>query len=110
MDLPAHFSAFLHHCHSGRNLSENTIKAYGQDLAELKRYLAEPRRESPTTPAGLVSYSQWLSDCRRLAPATVKRRLACLRALLGWAERRGLIVTSPFRTVPFHGIGTPLRG
>jgi len=43
-------------------------------------------------------YAQWLSETRLLAPATAKRRLACLRALFGWAERQGLIETSPFRT------------
>lgn len=98
MDLPACIPAFLHHCRNGRDLSENTMKAYGQDLAEVRRYLAEPRREPLTTPAGLVNYAQWLSEARRLAPATVKRRLACLRAFMSWAERQGAIETSPFRT------------
>ncbi|MCE1236100.1 MAG: tyrosine-type recombinase/integrase [Hyphomicrobiales bacterium] len=98
MDLVAASSAFLRHCRTGRDLSDNTLKAYAQDLGELRRYLAEPARETPATPSGLTAYAEWLAGPRDLAPATVKRRLACLRALFGWAERQGLIEASPFRT------------
>ena len=51
-----------------------------------------------TTPSGLTAYAEWLCGPRGLAPATVKRRLACLGALFAWAERQGLIEPSPFRT------------
>lgn len=98
MDLVAASSAFLRHCRTGRDLSDNTLKAYAQDLGELKRYVGEPIHETPATPFGLTAYAEWLSGPRGLAPATVKRRLACLRALFGWAERQGLIEASPFRT------------
>jgi len=98
MDLRTASDAFLRHCRNGRNLSPNTLKAYAQDLAELMRYLALPQSMAPTTPEGLTSYAEWLSAKRCLAPATVKRRLACLRALFHWAERQGQIAASPFRT------------
>jgi integrase/recombinase XerD len=98
MDLVAAAANFLRHCRTGRDLSDNTLKAYAQDLGELRRYLAEPARETPATPSGLTGYAEWLAGPRGLAPATVKRRLACLRALFGWAERQGLIEASPFRT------------
>jgi integrase/recombinase XerD len=98
MDLLAASSVFLKHCRSGRDLSANTIKAYTQDLGDLRRYLTDDRHVSPVTPTGLTAYAEWLIGPRGLAPATVKRRLACLRALFAWAERRGDIATSPFRT------------
>ena len=98
MDLVAAAAAFLRHCRTGRDLSDNTLKAYAQDLGELKRYLADPTRQTLATPSGLTAYAEWLSGPRSLAPATVKRRLACLRALFGWAERQGMIEASPFRT------------
>lgn len=97
MDMTAAIAAFLAHCQTGRNLSVNTVRAYGQDLAEVTRYLALPSSGVVTTVAGLGAYAEWLGKARGLAPATVKRRLACLRALLAWAERRRLIRVSPFR-------------
>ena len=98
MNLLTASSAFLRHCRTGRDLSANTIKAYTQDLGDLRRYLADTSRPSPITASGLTAYAEWLIGPRGLAPATVKRRLACLRALFAWAERRGDITTSPFRT------------
>ncbi|MCM5554140.1 tyrosine-type recombinase/integrase [Pleomorphomonas sp. NRK KF1] len=97
MDLIATSAAFLRHCQGGRDLSANTVKAYGQDLKELARYLGEAAGPSPAEPAGLTAYAEWLSTARNLAPATVKRRLACLRAMFAWCERRGDIETTPFR-------------
>ncbi len=98
MDLLAASAAFLRHCRTGRDLSANTIKAYTQDLGDLRRYLADGAHASPATASGLTAYAEWLIGPRGLAPATVKRRLACLRALFAWAERRGDIAASPFRT------------
>lgn len=97
MDMKSTIVTFLAHCQNGRHLSANTIRAYGQDLAELMKYLTIPKMAAVTTVAGLGAYAEWLSKVRGLAPATVKRRLACLRALMGWAERRRMIKTSPFR-------------
>lgn len=96
MDFLATSTAFLRHCQSSRHLSANTLKAYRQDLAELAHYLTHG--PAPLSADGLGAYAAYLSGPRGLAPATVKRRLACLRALFAWAERRGDIATSPFRT------------
>lgn len=96
MDINVAAAAFLRHCQAERDLSENTLKAYRQDLGEIAKYLGEGGL-SPEAPSGLTAYAEWLSTKRNLAPTTVKRRLACLRALFAWAERRGEIGTSPFR-------------
>jgi len=96
MDIATAAAAFLVHCRTGRHLSENTLKAYAQDLAEVRRYLAEGHA-APLDPDTLTAYAAWLSGPRGLAPASVKRRLACVRALMAWAERRGMIDASPFR-------------
>lgn len=98
MDLIAASAEFLRHCRSGRDLSQNTLKAYAQDLGEIRRYCTDAQGAPPTTVSALTAYAEWLSGARRLAPATVKRRLACLRAFFAWAERRGDIEASPFRT------------
>lgn len=96
MDIKAISAAFLRHCRAERDLSDNTVKAYRQDLGDLANYLGEGGA-SPESPAGLSQYAEWLSIDRKLSPATVKRRLACLRAVFAWAERRGEMETSPFR-------------
>lgn len=96
MDLNIAAAAFLRHCRAERDLSDNTLKAYRQDLGELSKYLGEGGL-SPESPSGLTAYAEWLSTTRKSAPTTVKRRLACLRALFAWAERRGELETSPFR-------------
>ena len=98
IDLVVETTVFLRHCRRDRDLAANTIKAYRQDLGDLGRYLSENAAQSPLTPTGLAAFAEWLTIERRLAPATVKRRLACLRAMFSWCERRGIIEASPFRT------------
>jgi len=98
MDVIAASASFLRHCQTSRLLAANTLRAYKQDFGELGRYLSETSDRSVGDPNGLASYAEWLTNDRGLAPATVKRRLACLRALFAWAERRGDIAVSPFRT------------
>ena len=90
--------AFILYCGGQRQLSANTIAAYTQDLAEFGR------RHGAASVVGvsgkdLVDYVGYLSAERGLAPATVKRRLACLRSLFGWLKRRAVIEANPFSTV-----------
>lgn len=87
--------AFLSHCLGERHLSPNTLAAYRQDLAEFAARLGGSLLEA-ISGADLVRYAAYLCDERRLAPATVKRRLACLRSLFGWLCRRALLPANPF--------------
>ncbi len=45
---------------------------------------------------------QWISDmrARKLAPASIKRRIACLKATFRWLEEEGWIASNPFHK--FH--------
>ena len=87
--------AFLLHCSGERHLSPNTIAAYRQDLGEFVARLGGSAIEA-VSGSDLVRYAAYLSDERRLAPATVKRRLACLRSLFGWLCRRAVLPANPF--------------
>jgi site-specific recombinase XerD len=89
---------FLDYCIRERQLSENTIGAYRQDLAEFCRFFAN---EEITAITGdkLVGYSQHMSGHRKLAPATVKRRLACLRSMFSRLARQHAIKETPFGSV-----------
>ena len=106
MSLDKACQKFLSYCSAERGLSPRTLAAYTQDLAEFQRYVAsvgEPTLDTCNAIL-LVQYSKYLKGERNLALTTVKRRMACLRAMLNWCERRGLIKASPF-----HGVDLTIR-
>lgn len=90
--------AFLEHCDKERHLARNTLGAYAQDIAEFARRFGDT---DLTDVAGrdLVDYAAHLSGARALAPATVKRRLACLRSMFRWLVRRSFLEVNPFASV-----------
>ena len=88
---------FLDHCRRERGLSENTLAAYRQDLAEWTAWRSADAED--VTGRDLLDYVVNLQVVRRLAPATVKRRVACLRAMFRWLVRSSALRCSPFDTV-----------
>lgn len=87
--------AYLRHCRLERHLSSNTLAAYRQDIAELVGYFGSIEAGGVTGDA-LVAYTAYLSATRALAPATVKRRIACARGLFRWLARTSTIAADPF--------------
>ncbi|HUB16102.1 MAG TPA: tyrosine-type recombinase/integrase [Acetobacteraceae bacterium] len=98
MDTGTASEEFLIYCERERHLSANTLAAYQQDVAEFLRHEA-PSTVGQITGEHLVAYSRYLSSVRRLAPASVKRRLACLRAFCAWLVRRKVLPVHPFAQV-----------
>ncbi len=96
MRVSAATEAFLRYCTEEKQLAPNTINAYRQDLAEFARDVAGSRHVSAIGAREVLAYRNRLSAERRLSPATVKRRLACLRALFAWLVRRDVLDGSPF--------------
>ena len=96
MRVSAAISAFLRYCAEEKQLAPNTINAYRQDLAEFRRDVAGSRHVDAIGAADILAYRNRLSAERGLSPATVKRRLACLRALFAWLARRDVLDQSPF--------------
>lgn len=98
MDITQAIPSFLRHCADERRLSPNTVAAYRQDLAEFLRFTG---RIDVRTVAGerLIAFVEHLGGVRRLAPATVRRRVACLRSMFGWLVRRDAVAADPFATV-----------
>ena len=89
---------FLEYCRTERQLAMNTLAAYKQDLNECCRYF--PGRDvCGISGDDLKAYSQHLSLVRGAAPTTVKRRLACLRAMFFRLVRKKIIQTTPFSMV-----------
>ncbi len=91
-------AAFLEHCGKERGLSGNTLDAYRQDIGEFTREFGGIQ-VSQVDGRGLIDFAAHLSGPRALAPATVKRRLACLRSMFRWLVRRSEIAASPFAAV-----------
>jgi len=96
MDVAVACHQFLEHCRHQKQLSANTLSAYRQDLAEFEHFVPATMRIGDVSSSVLSSYARYLSGERRLAPATVKRRIACLRAMFHWLLRRDELETSPF--------------
>jgi integrase/recombinase XerD len=72
-----------------RGAGDNTLGAYGRDLADFTAYLAGSRRSIATaTTEDLRAYLGLLSK-RRLRPATVARRLSAIRQLFRFLYAEG---------------------
>ncbi|MDZ7713733.1 MAG: tyrosine-type recombinase/integrase [Rhodovibrio sp.] len=89
-------AAFLEHGRYARNHADHTLRAYAQDLAEARRRLGDARPVAEIDRQDLKDYAQALFDGGRLSEASIKRRLACLRALFRWLEDEGAVELSPF--------------
>jgi site-specific recombinase XerD len=100
--------AFLRYCADEKHLAPNTINAYRQDLAEFRTHIGASRRIMAIRPADILVYRNQLSSVRGLSNATVKRRLACLRALFAWLVRRSNLAKSPFAAIDLR-IRIPAR-
>ena len=107
MNVETACSRFLDYCNRERQLAPNTLAAYEQDLAEFQRSFSG-RLIGEITGEQLVSYSQYLAADRKLAPATVKRRLACVRAMYARCRRQRLVRETPFADVDLR-IRIPTR-
>ena len=73
---------FLQFCTVERQLSEHTLKAYAADLADFNRWLPVETPVTDISEGVLKGYLAEMIGERKLAVATVRRRFACLRAVL----------------------------
>jgi site-specific recombinase XerD len=71
---------FLRVCAVERRLSSHTLEAYSSDLADFQRWLPRGTEMRDILPVSLKKYLEDMVERRRLSAATVRRRLACLRA------------------------------
>jgi integrase/recombinase XerC len=83
-----------------RNDSAHTLRNYGADLRELLEYFSPPGSQPP--PLGefdLLSLREWLGHLydRHQKPATIRRKLASLRALFRFLSRDHRIERDPAR-------------
>jgi site-specific recombinase XerD len=80
MEVGAAIDSFLRHCAVERRLSENTLQAYACDLSDFRVWLSASTLTPEVCTETLKAYLQTMVSERKLATATVRRRMACLRA------------------------------
>ncbi|HEY2161432.1 MAG TPA: site-specific tyrosine recombinase XerD [Solirubrobacteraceae bacterium] len=91
---------FLGYLELERGLSRNTLEAYRSDLERYGEYLSsrslDPLTISPVELAGFVSSLAEGGERRRgVAPATLQRKIACLRSFYRHLRREQLIEHDP---------------
>ena len=97
MDDPV--SSFLGYLAVERGASPHTLRNYAADLGELAEFLHRERSSLAAADARLIrAYLAWLHQ-RRLAKATIARRLASARSCFRFLARRGVIEQNPTRQV-----------
>ncbi|MEL6101946.1 MAG: tyrosine-type recombinase/integrase [Pseudomonadota bacterium] len=95
---------FIRHCRVQRSLSENTVRAYQQDLNAFVRFSSRHEQDLQVTEETVVTYTAWLREEGELGAATVRRRLVTLRAFYAW-----LLKTQRIDRSPFDGLTLELR-
>ncbi len=94
---------YLRYCRILQNLADNTVCAYGQDLKDFLKFGGRPRALDHVGSEVVTDYVHDALDRRGLSPATVRRRVACLRGFFRWLCRTGVVTNSPF-----EGIDLPI--
>ncbi len=95
-DLAGQAAGFLDQLAATRGASAHTLRAYGGDLDELVRFLAEQgiERAADVSPRTLRSWLVGLDE-RGLARATVQRKLSAARSFLRHLLAQGAIDAHP---------------
>src|ERR1700737_4560354 len=83
MLVEASVAEFVRFCAVERQLSAHTIQAYACDLNDFTKWLPPGTEVSAVTTDTLKSYLECMVSGRKLAMATVRRRIACLRCFFG---------------------------
>jgi site-specific recombinase XerD len=97
MEICAAIDDFLQYCAVERRLSQNTLQAYACDLTDFRAWLATSSLTSDVCTDTLKAYLQVMVIDRKLAAATVRRRIACLRTFFRRISDLGI------RSDPFSG-------
>ncbi|WP_416393714.1 MULTISPECIES: tyrosine recombinase XerC [unclassified Curtobacterium] len=88
--------AFLGHARHARGLSEQTLRAYANDLEQLVAFAASHGVERlADVELELLRDWLWDADHRGLARSTIARRSSSVRAFTRWASEAGAITNDP---------------
>lgn len=91
--LGAHLARFRDHLALERRLSQNTVRAYAQDLDQYDRFLAG-RRIKDASAVRTKDIEEYIAGAR-WAASTAARKIAALRAFHEYLRRRGVANENP---------------
>lgn len=88
---------FIEHLTSERRASKHTVLAYGSDLEALARFVRQRvARAAKLEDIDKLTLRSWLAELsRHVAPVTLGRKLASVRAFFAWLERETLVRRNP---------------
>jgi integrase/recombinase XerC len=101
---------FLDFLASERRASRHTVAAYRRDLAQLTTFMLEKRgSELPAGNVDVFLLRQWLGSMARVvAPPSVARKIAAIKAFFRYLHHRGLIAKDPAAELASPKVRRPL--
>ncbi len=87
-------TTFLEHC-KRKGLSDHSLRAYRRDLAHFQGWVKDGSVQTVVSKGQIESWVSGMQE-ESLAPASIKRRLACLKVFLRWLEWEGMLDQNPF--------------
>jgi len=91
-EIETHVQDYLDYCEYQKKLDPKTMKAYRIDFKQFLEFVQ--KRDSEINKAGLSSYLEQLH--KDYQPRTVKRKIACVKALFNYLEFEEIIEENPF--------------
>lgn len=97
LTLKAAISDFLQHCQFEKNLSSKTLKAYRIDLAQLHSLFQQKNLPEEISSISKLDLREFLVSLSNLKPASIKRKMAAVKALFNYLEFDDKLLVNPFR-------------
>jgi len=94
-----------------RSDSPHTIRNYAADLREFTEYFSPPGENPPAmADFDLLALREWLANlyAADLKPATIRRKLACIRAFFRYLSREHRILSDPARLLRLPKMPKPV--
>jgi tyrosine recombinase XerC len=95
--LHAEVEAFLRHLAQARDMSANTVRAYGADLRAFTAWLGADAGKPPDR----LTLRRYVASLHQdgIKPTSVQRKLSSLRALFRYLRERGVLTQDPARLI-----------
>src|SRR5678815_2329265 len=102
-ELPPEVTEYLNHLAKERDVSPNTVRAYGRDLDDFSAFLARYYGERPWTWQGVdrLAMRAFLGDLskRGLSKRSMGRTLSAVRSFYRYMHRNEIVDSNPARAV-----------
>ncbi len=97
MTLQLAIDAFLFHCKYEKNLSEKTLKAYAIDLNQFREFCISQNSPDDIRAIDKTVLRELVrTQLEKHKAKTVKRKIACLKALFNFLEFEDVVALNPF--------------